>query len=163
MKRRRGMTLVEVVCAVVVIGVIAAVVMPIIAGATDAYASASSTRAAVESVAFALERSARLLRDAPPGAAEGQVGIASAGAAAITFTDGRGLELDGTTLLLRTGPSDTAPLCRGVTAFELTYLASDGVTSVQGTPALTQRLNIRLAAAGAELRTSVFPRVGVSP
>ncbi len=162
-RRGRAMTLVEVVCAIVVIGVVAAVVLPVIGGATDAYASASATRGAVESVAYALERGTRLLRDAPPGAAEGTLGIAVATPTSVVFSDGRGLELDGETLLLRSGPSDTAPLCRSVTAFELTFLARDGVTSVAGSPAMTHRVNIRLAAAGAELRTSAFPRVGLVP
>lgn len=162
-RNARAMTLVEVVCAIVVIGVVAAVVLPVIGGATDAYAGASATRSAVESVAYAVERAARLLRDAPPGASEGTLGIAAATPTSVVLSDGRGLELDGATLLLRAGPADTSPLCRGVTVFELTYLSRDGVTSAAGTPSATHRINIRLAAAGAELRTSVFPRVGLVP
>lgn len=162
-RHRRGMTMVEVICAIVVIGIVAAVVLPVIAGATDAYAGATASRDAMESVAYGLDRSVRLLRDAPPGATAGTVGIASAGVSAVTFSDGRGLELDGSTLLLVTGPNDKAPLCRKVTLFTLDYIGRDGVTSVIAAPGQTHRINIRLAAAGADLATSAFPRVGLVP
>lgn len=157
------MTLIEVVCAITIIAVIAAVVLPVLSSATDAYANASSARTAVESVAYAVEKSVRLFRDVPPGSTDGTVGIAAASANSVLFTDGRGLEMSGTTLLLRTSPTVTAPLCRNVSVFQVTYLSKDGVTNVQATPTQAQRFNIRLAAAGVELRSSAFARVEMSP
>lgn len=158
-----GLTLVEVICAITIIGVVAAVILPVITGATDAYATASNTRQAVDSVAFAVDRAIRLLRDVPPGTSEGAIGIANASSQSVLFTDGRGLELSSGTLLLRENATTTAPLCRNVTSFTLSYLASDGVTSALAAPTTTQRFNIRLAAAGMELRASAFPRVELKP
>lgn len=160
---RPGLTLVEVICAITILSVIAAVVLPVLSGATDAYANASNTRHAVDSAAYAIERAVRLLRDAPPGTVQGAVGIAAATPQSVTFTDGRGLELSNGTLFLRQNATTTAPLCRNVTAFNLSYLSRDGVTSVIAAPTTTHRFNITLIAAGMELRTSAFPRVELMP
>lgn len=158
------MTLLEVVVTITILSVVAAVLLPVINGATDSYAAAASLRDSSERVAFALDRSIRLLRDAPVGAAPGQVGIVMAQADRVRFTDGRGLELSGSDLLLRTGASTTAPLCRGVTGFELSYFAQDGVTSTAASPADTQRIWIRISTARTSLAGSATIRARmVSP
>lgn len=158
------MTLLEVVVTITILAVVAAVILPVINGATDMYASAAGLRDSSERVAFALDRSVRLLRDAPAGATPGEVGIVTAQADRVRFTDGRGLELSGTDLLLRTAAGTTAPLCRGVTAFELSYLGEDGATSTAATPADTQRIWVRIATARTSLAGSAVIRTRmVSP
>ena len=65
---RRAYTLVECVCAITVIAVTAAVVLPVIGSATTAYANATTARDVSEDVAYALDRCAAMLRDTPPAA-----------------------------------------------------------------------------------------------
>ncbi len=153
------MTLLELVAAMTVISVVAAVLLPVINGAADGYASAVSTRRAVEAVAFATDRAVRLLRETPEGATPGTVGIASSSADAVRFTDGRGLRRVGDTLEVLDETGAAAVLCRGVSAFEIGYFGDNGTTPTMGTPTATQRYTVRLAASGAELRAVAFIRV----
>src|SRR3954462_12615994 len=108
---RRAFTLLEATVTIVIISVIAAVLVPVIDSAGDAYANAAAVRRTAEKGAFAMERAIRLLRDVPPGAARGTVDIAIANPAQIRFGDGRGLEISGTTLRLRDGTGGLARLC----------------------------------------------------
>jgi hypothetical protein len=152
------MTLVEMVAAIVVISIVGAMVLPIMAGATDAYAESAAVRRASERAAYAMERSIRLLRDVPPGAIAGDLGISAAAADAVTLTDGRGLVLRGDVLMLVT-PSGETPLVPGVRSFTIGYVGADGVTSVLATPRLAYRFTIALNVEGLELRSVVAPRV----
>lgn len=156
-RRRPAFTLVELVAAMTVLAVVAAVLAPVMSAAGDAYASAVSLRRGTERAAFAMERAVQVLREAPAGVAAGTLGVSSASTSMVLFTDNRGLELEAGVLYLL-DPAGRAVLCRGVTAFELTYLAADGQTSVIATPAQTQRFHVRLSASGVELRAAVFAR-----
>lgn len=156
----RAMTLIEVVASIAVLGVIAAIIMPVIAGATDAYVQAAHTRRIAESAGYALERTVRLLRDTPPAAADpATLGLAAASSSSVRFADGRGIELSGTTLNLRAADGTTSPLCRNVQTFTLDYLAANGTTSTLATPAQTHCFNITLRVEEFELRAAAFPRV----
>ena len=158
---RPGMTLVELMLAVVVLSIIAAVLVPTITTAADSYTSAVTTRAVADDVAFALERAVRLCREAPGGTNPGDAGISSASATSITFTSGAGLRLSGTDLLLQKSAVDSAVLCRDVQTFSLELLAKDGVTSTMAAPTQTQRINIRLKARGLDLSCAAFLRATV--
>ena len=155
---RRAMTLVEMVAAIVVLSIVGAMVLPIMSGATDAYAESVAVRRASERAGYAMERSIRLLRDAPAGAGTGEVGVASASVDSVTFTDGRGLVLRGDTLMLST-PSGESPLAAGVRGFSLGYIGADGVTSVIASPRQTQRFTIAINVDGLELRSAAMPRI----
>lgn len=158
MSTRRGMTLLEVTVSITVLGIIAAVVMPLMVGATDAYANAAHLRRVSEGGLYAMDRSVRLLRDCPAGTKPGEVGISQAATGAVRFTDGRGLELSGTTLLLRAADGSQATLCEGVTLFELNYLNEDGVTSTLATPLKTQRFGVRIRTREYDLWSAAFVR-----
>lgn len=158
---RPGMTLVELMLAVIVLSIIAAVLVPTITTAADSYTSAVTTRSVADDVAFALERAVRLCREAPGGTNPGDAGIASASATSITFTNGAGLRLSGTDLLLQRSATDSAVLCRNVETFSLELLSKDGVTSTLATPTQTQRINVRLKARGLELTCAAFLRATV--
>jgi len=158
---RRGLTLVEMMASIVVIGIVCALVMPVILGASDSYAAAINARNGMEAVAFAMDRSVRLLREAPVGASANTLGVSIAQPAQLRFTDGRGLELDVSgNLLLRDAAGITYPLLDQVTTFQIDYLGTDGVTSTSGTPTSTQRFRVKIVSRGIELRAAAFARVG---
>jgi prepilin-type N-terminal cleavage/methylation domain-containing protein len=160
--RRRGFTLLEATVSVVIIGVIAGACLPVVNAMADNALAAQRTRDSAEGAAFAMERAIRLIRDCPGGPAS--TGIAIALPSQVQFTDGRGLRLDGTNLLLRDTAGAEAVLARDVREFELGYLASDGVTNTQSAPAQTDRVAIRILVGDLELRCAAFPRVRmVSP
>ncbi len=155
---RGGVTLVEMVAAIVVVSIVGAMVLPIMAGATDAYAESAAVRRASERAGYAMERSIRLLRDVPAGASAGEIGIAGAGTDFVTFSDGRGLALRGDVLMLVTPAGETA-LAQGVQSFSIGYVGSDGITSVVATPRVAHRFTIALNVDGLELRSVAAPRV----
>ncbi|CAG1008094.1 hypothetical protein PHYC_03518 [Phycisphaerales bacterium] len=156
---RRAATLVELIVSITVIAVVAGVSLPVIHGATDAYASAAEIRRAAERGAYAMEKTVRLLRDAPEGAAPGTLGLSKAAASEVIFSDGRGLRLDGTTLRYVQPDGSEPVLCEDVEEFTVTYLAKDGATSMISTPQDTQRFHVTLKVRGFELRTCVMARL----
>lgn len=155
----RGFTLVELLASIVVLAIIGAVVLPLVATATSRYRIATDQRAAVERVAYALDRVVRLIREAPAGPG-GTLDLASASADALRFGDGRGIEMASGDLVLRLPDGTTGVLCPDVDVVELRYIAADGVTDVGATdPARAWRVEVRLGAAGVELIAAAFPRV----
>jgi type II secretory pathway pseudopilin PulG len=154
-------TLVEAILAIAIIGIIASIAMPVIVGAGDAYAHSAVTRRIAEKGAYAMERTIRLLRDAPSGDERGTVGIAQASSQMVRFEDGRGVELSGTTLSLRAADGTLATLCDAVDIFELEFRAADGVTDTTANPAETQRFSVVISTGGFELRSAALARVRV--
>jgi prepilin-type N-terminal cleavage/methylation domain-containing protein len=158
---RSGLTLLELIASITIMSVIAVAVFPVIASAADGYASATRTRERTERVAFALDRCVRLLREATGSDPAGALDLASAAPDRVVFADGRGLGLSGTTLVYLEAGQPDAPLCRDVSAFEITYLASDGVTDTIGAPETTQRFNVSITADGLTLAGSAFARTRI--
>ena len=146
---------------IVIVAIIAAVVVPVTASLGDAYAASANTREAVEDAGYALDRVVRLLREAPEGQAGGRVGFVRAGPQAVEFTDNRAVELIDTDLVLTDENGVRGVLCRQVSAFEIGYLASDGVTDCSATPEETRRFTVRLVVRGVELRGAAFARVTI--
>lgn len=160
-RTRRGLTLLEVTLSMVIIAVIAAIVVPLTASLGDAYASAADTREAAEDAAFTLDRVVRLLREAPESGVPGQIGFARVESSAVEFTDNRAVELIDTDLILTDANGVQGILCRQVSAFEVGYLASDGVTDCSVTPEETRRFTVRLVVRGVELRGAALARVTI--
>jgi type II secretory pathway pseudopilin PulG len=160
--RRRAFTLLEATVSIVILAVIAGACLPVINAMADNALAAQRTRDSAEGAAFAMERAIRLIRDCPGGPAS--TGIAIASPSQLQFTDGRGLRLDATDLLLRDASGTEAVLARDVGVFELGYLAADGVTDTQAAPTQTDRITLRIVVGDLELRCAAFPRVRmVSP
>jgi prepilin-type N-terminal cleavage/methylation domain-containing protein len=159
--RRSGFTLIEVTMTVMILGIVAASVVPIVFGASDAYANAANVRRTAEKTAYAMERTIRILRDSPEGATRGTIAISTASADQVRFADGHGLELTGTTLYERATDGTLSPLCDQVTSFVIEYLSSDGVTSTLASPTTTQRFNITIVCNAFELRSAAMARVRV--
>lgn len=158
---RRAMTLVETLASIVVLSIIGATTLPLLFVAGDSLADATQTRRSAEHAAFAMDRTIRLLRESPEGATRGTLAISSATLTGVRFTDGRGIELTGTTLYLYDTSGTRAALCEDVRSFTLGYLAKDGTTSTQATPASTHRFDIRLDVGGMRLNAAAFARVRI--
>ncbi len=157
---RRGMTLLEAVLSIVIVSIVAAIVTPVVATATENYAAAANTRQDVEQAAFAMERIVRVLREIPLDETDPQLlGIRSLTSNSITLDDNRELRLTGEQLVMtdKTGRSGT--LCDSVTAFTVELLSTDGVTAVTPQDPSAHVLQITLVSAGLDLRSRVMPRV----
>lgn len=158
--KQRAFTLIELIASMMVVGVVAAVSAPLIAAASDAYVTSADNRDNVERISHAMDRAVRLVRDAPPTASgSGLPDITVAATDNIEFADGSELQLVGSTLMLTPAGGVAAPLCIGVTTFELAYIGEDGLWNTILTPQNTQRIGIRIVANGQELQSAVFLRI----
>lgn len=159
-RRMRGaFTLVEMMCATVVIGVSAATVAPAIFTATTAASNAAKVRDAIDGLAYAMDRSIGLLRDVPASKADATaVDIASASASGIKFGDGRSLVLESDVLVMVDATGAKSPLLRGVTAFSLGYLDQAGSSDVSVTPGKTWVFSVSITASGVTLNSRAFAR-----
>lgn len=158
MTRRRGMSLLELVMAMLVLSIAAGVLAPVLAAAGDSYAAASRAARASAEAAAALDRVAAMLRDAPPGAAAGTLGVASVEEGAIALTDGRALAVEDGVLWMTSPEGERAPLASGVERFRVSCLGEDGASVVDEQPEQAQRFRIDLRVDGLELSTCVFAR-----
>lgn len=160
---RRGFTLLEALTAVIVLAVVAALVSPVVSSSSEAYVSAMSSRRATERVGFALERCVRLVREIPPSSGGSGVAVSSVAEGSLTLEDGSGVVLENGVLSLRVAGGESATLLAGVTTFEVTALATDGVSSTAGTPRETRRVNFTIESEGLRMSSAAFIRSGVSP
>ena len=159
--RRPGFTLLELLAAVVVMSIISVVVLPVLTSASESYTTTRDIRSRTEHVAYALDRISRMIREAPIGADELGVGIQSATASSLLFTDGTGLEMNAGQLELVVPGESNALLCERVDAFEIEYLASDGVTSTLASPTQTHRIAVTITSGNLRMSVLAHPRVWI--
>lgn len=158
-RSRGGFTLVEMMCATVVIGVSAATVAPAIFSATTAAANAARVRGAVNGLAYAMDRTIGLLRDVPASKTDATaVDVASASTTGVKFGDGRSLLLDSGVLVMVDAKGDKAPLLRDVTNFRIDYLDQAGVADVSASPGKTWVFGVSITASGVTLSGRAFAR-----
>lgn len=155
---RRGLTLVELVVSVAVLGVIGAATLPVIHAAADGYASAVRARRVCERASMAIDQCVRLIRDLPADAQTGVLEIAEASSTRLVFVDGRGLDFSGGDLSLVEGPGESSTIANALDAFAITCLASDGVTDAADDLEQTQRVRITLTLEGFTLSAIALPR-----
>lgn len=158
---RPAFTLLELMAAVVVMSIIAAVLLPIVATSSEAYTQTRRVRSDTERVAFALDRITRIVRQAPIGESGSGVGVDSATATGLAFTDGTGFELNGTTLEMLVPTGGRSPLCTGVETMSIDYLADDPATDMIDTPTRTRRFVVTIRAGQVEMRVLIHPRVWI--
>lgn len=155
----RAFSMLEMVVSIMVLAIIAGVLLPVVGGATDAYASSAAIRDGSERAAFALERCGRLLRDWPAGDSNTSVAaVKFDGASTLVYPDGRGLTLSGTDLCLIDADGSQSVLCRNVKSFTLTLLQYDGLTSAASDTTRTQRVNVSLVTTDLQLTCTSFLR-----
>jgi len=153
--RSRGFSLIEMVASLVIVSVIAGVLAPVLNSAADEIAAARDLRQASDDAMFAMASVTRILREASAGDGV-NLGLSSADSTTVVFLDGRGVRLRGDILEMLTD-AGAAPLARGVTHFEVIYVAADGMTPCP--PQDAQRFHVTLTVRGLTLAGVVFARV----
>lgn len=156
-----GFTLLELLASIIVMSIISVTLMPVIGAASESFAVARQVRSSTERAGFALDRVTRVIRQAPIGADNTGVGVSSATASSLTFSDGTGFQLIGSTLEMLVVGNDPVPLCLDVDEFQVVYIGDDGVTNTVNRPTITHRFMVRVETDGIELTTVVHPRVWI--
>jgi prepilin-type N-terminal cleavage/methylation domain-containing protein len=151
----RGFTAPELIAVIVILGTLAAVIMPMVLQASNSYTISSQQRSAVGGLNYALERTGRLFRGLSP-AVDGTTDITTALPSQVVFGDGSGVQLIGTTLWYTAAGQTAQPLAQNISQFTISYLQEDGVTNSSALPSATQRVAIVIASAGVELRAAIF-------
>lgn len=155
----RGLSLLETVLALVVVGIVGATVAPLVGAISDTTRDAMDGRDAAERAAYAIDQAVRMLREVPINDDTGELGITTAEPQRVVFSDGRALALVGTDLMLTDASGNTGVLCREVGEFSLAFIGGDGATDTSATPAQARRVVIVLATGGIELAACACPRV----
>ena len=142
----------------IIMSVIAAVIMPVILTATDAYSTSREVRSSTDRVLFALERSARFVREIPFKDDETGLDILSASATQLMLNDGTGIRLEGSQLELVDESGVGAVLCDGVDRISFAYFdkAGNPITLVQ--PALVHRVSLQIQSGSVVLKMYAMPR-----
>lgn len=161
MMRRDGFTLLEMLVAMVIVSVIAAVLMPIILTATDGYTVSRDTRASTDRVLYALERSARFIREVPFADDDSGLAIASAGSSSLVLSDGRGLRLSAGNLEILDAGGSSAVLCSDVDRLTISYFDESGNPIVLMNPQLIHRIGLQIQSGDIVLETYSMPRAWI--
>jgi type II secretory pathway pseudopilin PulG len=154
------MTLIEAVLSMLILSIIAAITIPILSSATEAYASAVDVRERVGQASNAMDRIVRMIRETPlDDDIPGELGIASTDLDHIEYIDGRAVRMENDELIMVDAEGHEGLLSDGVTLFEIHLFHSDGVTPAVSTPGRAHVIHVYLEVDGVGLRTVVFPRV----
>lgn len=158
---RAGFTLLELIAAVLVMSIISSVLLPVLTTASESYTTTRSIRTSTEQVAYALDRIARIIRQAPIGPAELGVGIQSATTSSLQFTDGTGFLLNNGEMEMLVPGNGNATLCPDIDALTIQYFGDDGVTSTFLTPELSHRISVTITSGNLTMSVVVHPRVWI--
>lgn len=158
---RRAFTLLELLAAILVMSIISAVLLPVLSSASESYTTTRDVRARTEHMAFALDRISRMIRQAPIGTDDTGVGIQSATASSVLFTDGTGIELSSGQLEMVIPGAANSPLCDDIDSVTIEYFASDGTTSTLTSPTLTHRIAVTLTSGTLTMSVVAHPRVWI--
>lgn len=158
---RRGFTLLELMAAVVIMGIIGAVLLPVISSSSEAYTTTRDVRNRSEQVAQALDRITRIVRQAPIGADNTGIGVSHATQSALEFSNGTGFTFSGNQIDMHVPGRSDAKLCTGVDVMSIQYLGADGVSSTLATPAATHRIVVTVTSGDLRMSTIAHPRVWI--
>lgn len=154
-------TLLELLATVVIMGVIGAVLVPVMTSSSESYTTTRDVRNRTEHAAYALDRLVRLVREAPIGTDGTGIGVQSAGATSLTFTDGTGVVYADGRIELQVPGQPNALLCDAVDAFNIDYLGEDGRTSTLANPVASHRIVFTLGSGPLRLSAVAHPRVWI--
>jgi len=161
MKQTRAFTLLELIVSMMVMSVIAVVITPIIMSSTDAYAVSRDTRAGTDRVIYALERAARVVRQAPFAADESGLDVQSATASQFIFADGSGFRLSGSQLELLKPGGGSSVLCMDVDRIQLAYFDAAGNPMSLVAPAQIHRVGLQISSGPVTLEMYAMPRAWI--
>lgn len=123
---RRAFTLLELMTAVVIMGIVAGVIMPAISVALGRNADAVSERTHTERSAYALERLLGIVRELPVND-DGTLAFTSADDSTILMPGGGGFQADAGVLYLRDNTDQPVILLDEIDGFSLGYRGADGL------------------------------------
>lgn len=154
---RRGLTLVEMIATITVLGIVGATVLPVIEASGAHYAESASLRRSADRVSFAIDRVSRVLREIPATEEGNGLAIVTIRSDEITLANGTSIRMDGDRLVLEID-GRVGAVCEGVSEFVVVATGADGVTSTVESPRDTRRIGIGIVAEGMSVRSAVFPR-----
>lgn len=158
---RKAFTLLELLAAILVMSIISAVLLPVLSSASESYTTTRDVRSRTEHMAFALDRIARMIRQAPIGTDDIGVGIQTATASSVLFTDGTGIELSAGQLEMVVPGAANSLLCDDIDSVTIEYFASDGITSTLTSPTQTHRIAVTLTSGTLTMSVIAHPRVWI--
>ena len=158
MSKGTGFSLLELIVAITVMSIIAVVIMPIITTSTDAYAAARDTRAGTDRVVYALERTARVVRQSPFAADESGPDLQSATSTQYILNDGSGFRHNGTDLELLKAGGDASILCTDVQKLDIIYYDQAGQPLTPLDITQIHRVNLQIQTASITLDMYALPR-----
>lgn len=148
--RTTGYTLIELVIVIMIVGILAAFVAPILTATVSSYQTSADNVEILAKMRYATERMAReihQMRKDVTNTANYDIGMMAATQLVFTRTDGIQISIDNATLateikLAYTSPAVTATLTDAVTSFSFTYCKIDGTTCATSTGATVDKSNV---------------------
>ncbi len=154
----QGFSLLEMIVSMVIMSIIVAVVMPTIVTSTDVYTISRDTRSDTDRVLYALEHSARFVREMPFMADESGLSIQTASTTQLLLTDGSGIQLNGSELEILKPGGIPSVLCVDVDRIKLSYYNSAGVAMAILVPSQIHRVSLQIQSGPVTLEMYAMPR-----
>ncbi|MFG0245829.1 MAG: prepilin-type N-terminal cleavage/methylation domain-containing protein [Phycisphaerales bacterium JB052] len=158
---RKAFTLLELLVTVLLMGIISAVLLPVISSASEAYSTTRDVRARSEHIAHALDRVARVIRQAPIGTDDEGLGVVNASVSTFELSDGTGFELNGSSVEILVPGQPNAILCEDVDDLVIQYIAEDGITNTLADPVNAHRVVVTITSGDLSMSVVAHPRVWI--
>lgn len=155
---RTGFSLLELIVAMIIMSIIAGVITPIIMTSTDSYAVSRDTRADTDRVLYALERTARFVRETPFAADDSGIAVQSATSSQFILQDGSGFRLSGSDFEILKPGGTSAILCSDVDRISLVYYNAAGNPMALVNPVNIHRVSLQIQSGSTTLSMYAMPR-----
>ena len=157
MRHAPAFTLVEVIATILVLGIISAVMLPLLQTSTETYASAAERRSSGADIDNAVARIVGIIRGISDRGT-----LSEADEDSFELADGTRVEFNGVALFLTTPEHESSLLCPEIDAFEFTWLGADGMEldfdAGDGVDEV-RRVNVSVSSGAVIIRTAACPRI----